>query len=88
MKKYLFFIFILMTKFSIAQNQNKNWYFGNGTDGVIFNAQNVPVKVSNKYPGVGFEGMAVACAGFWVATPCSPCFPPIAPGSWRRSACR
>ena len=66
MKKYLFFIFILLTKISIAQNQNKNWYFGNGTDGMVFNAQNVPVKVNNKYPGVGFEGIAVAsdpCSG-------------------------
>ncbi len=42
-----------------AQNENKNWYFGDGTDGVIFDVNNNPVKVSNKYPGVGFEGMVV-----------------------------
>ena len=64
MKKIL--IFILLLKFSYAQNQNRNWYFGNGTDGIIFDSQNAPVKVNNKYPGVGFEGMAVAsdpCSG-------------------------
>ncbi|MFT3703684.1 MAG: gliding motility-associated C-terminal domain-containing protein [Agriterribacter sp.] len=41
-----------------SQNEIKNWYFGTGTDGIVFN-NNVPVKVSDKYPGVGFEGMIV-----------------------------
>lgn len=65
-KNFLLFIFIFLSEFAVSQNQNKNWYFGNGTDGMIFNTQNVPVKVSNKYPGVGFEGIAVAsdpCSG-------------------------
>ncbi len=37
----------------------KNWYFGAGTDGIIFDAGNIPYKVSNKYNGVGFEGIVV-----------------------------
>jgi hypothetical protein len=37
----------------------KNWYFGNGTDGFIFDLGNIPYKVSNKMTGVGFEGMVV-----------------------------
>jgi hypothetical protein len=34
----------------------KNWYFGMGTDGIVFDVNNIPYKVSNKMSGVGFEG--------------------------------
>jgi hypothetical protein len=37
----------------------KNWYFGAGTDGFVFDPSNIPYKVSNKYNGVGFEGIVV-----------------------------
>ena len=50
-------LFIL--NISFAQNENKNWYFGDGTDGIIFDANNNPIKVSNKFPSVGYEGMVV-----------------------------
>lgn len=43
---------------SFAQNELKNWYFGTGTDGLVF-TNNIPQKVSNKLSGVGFEGMIV-----------------------------
>ncbi len=42
---------------SYSQHENKNWYFGNGTDGIVFDANNNPVKVNNKYYGVGEEGI-------------------------------
>lgn len=41
-----------------SQQESRNWYFGSGTDGLVFNG-GVPVKVSNKFPGAGFEGMIV-----------------------------
>lgn len=66
MKQLFTFLLLFIITFSFAQHQDKNWYFGDGTDGIIFDAQNTPVKVSNKYPGVGFEGLAVAndpCSG-------------------------
>jgi hypothetical protein len=34
----------------------KNWYFGVGTDGIVFDVNNIPYKVSNKMGGVGYEG--------------------------------
>ncbi|MEY3444863.1 MAG: hypothetical protein RLZZ519_3144, partial [Bacteroidota bacterium] len=37
----------------------KNWYFGYGTDGIIFDINNIPYKVSNKMNNVGFEGIVV-----------------------------
>lgn len=37
----------------------KNWYFGYGTDGIIFDINNIPFKVSNKMANVGFEGIVV-----------------------------
>lgn len=62
MKKIIpyFVILLFFLNFKlIAQHQDKNWYFGDGTDGIIFDVNNIPVKVTNKYPGVGFEGMVV-----------------------------
>jgi Secretion system C-terminal sorting domain len=37
----------------------KNWYFGYGTDGFIFDGSNIPYKVSNKLTNIGFEGIVV-----------------------------
>ncbi|BAV06199.1 gliding motility-associated C-terminal domain-containing protein [Filimonas lacunae] len=54
----LLLIAITIALHSHAQIENNNWYFGNGTDGIIFTSTG-PQKVSNKYPGVGFEGMVV-----------------------------
>jgi gliding motility-associated-like protein len=51
-----FFVFLFFNAYS--QNELKNWYFGNGTDGLVFN-NNIPQKVSNKSFGVGFEGIIV-----------------------------
>jgi gliding motility-associated-like protein len=57
------FLFILNFIFSLphcfGQKERKNWYFGTGTDGIIFDNKNNPIKVSNKYAGVGYEGMIV-----------------------------
>ncbi len=55
---------LLLLSMSVAWSQipgleGKNWYFGTGTDGFVFDAGNVPYKVSNKMNGVGFEGMVV-----------------------------
>lgn len=42
-----------------SQTEYKNWYFGYGTDGLIFDQNNIPYKVSDKAFQVGFEGMIV-----------------------------
>jgi hypothetical protein len=58
----LFLLFLLSVQFGWSQIpglEGKNWYFGTGTDGFIFDAGNVPYKVANKMSGVGFEGMVV-----------------------------
>jgi len=52
----LLYFFLPLKAF--CQNENKNWYFGTGTDGLIF-INNIPQKVSNKYNWVGYEGMIV-----------------------------
>ena len=61
--KKIVFLFILNFIFSVSpcfgQKERKNWYFGTGTDGIIFDNKNNPIKVSNKYAGVGYEGMVV-----------------------------
>lgn len=59
------FIFILfnLSISAFAQHENKNWYFGTGSDGIIFN-NNIPTKVTNKYPGIGFEGIVVVSDPF------------------------
>ncbi len=49
-------ILVIFISPCFAQKENKNWYFGSGTDGIVFDASNNPVKVSNKYPGLGYEG--------------------------------
>lgn len=54
---------LIILFFTVIQAQaqvDKYWYFGNGTDGLIFNSSG-PVKVSNKYSGVGYEGVTVIC---------------------------
>ncbi len=61
-KKIIFLIYLVSSIIyfdAFGQHQDRNWYFGNGTDGIIFNSANVPVKVSNKYPNMGFEGICV-----------------------------
>jgi hypothetical protein len=66
MRILILFIFSIFSTYCFSQRQDKYWYFGLGTDGIVFNNQNVPIKVNNKYPGVGFEGNAVAsdpCTG-------------------------
>jgi gliding motility-associated-like protein len=62
MHKILLFFFITTISFQpylSAQIENNNWYFGTGTDGILFDLNNKPQKVSNKMSGVGFEGMIV-----------------------------
>jgi len=56
MKQPLFVICILLSGWVFAQNEKKNWYFGTGTDGIVFDGNNNPVKVNNKFPGLGTEG--------------------------------
>jgi gliding motility-associated-like protein len=66
MKVFKIILVFFLPTFLLAQNQDKNWYFGTGTDGIVFNNQNQLVKVNNKFPGVGFEGNATAsdpCTG-------------------------
>ncbi len=58
MRAFLLTISILFCLNAFSQNELKNWYFGTGTDGLVFN-NNIPQKVSNKLSGVGFEGMIV-----------------------------
>jgi gliding motility-associated-like protein len=58
MRYFLLTIFIFLGCNAFSQNELKNWYFGTGTDGLVF-TNNVPQKVSNKLSGVGFEGMIV-----------------------------
>ncbi len=47
---FLYTILSLIPIVSFAQHENKNWYFGDGPDGIVFDSNNNPVKVSNKYP--------------------------------------
>lgn len=58
------FFYQLFFMNSFAQKENKNWYFGTGTDGIVFDVNNNPVKVTNKYPNVGYEGMVVVSDPF------------------------
>jgi gliding motility-associated-like protein len=62
MKYLILFVFIFIINFTLsAQHEDKNWYFGTGTDGIIFDINNNPIKVSNKYSSgnFGFEGIIV-----------------------------
>ncbi len=58
----LFFLLLSVGQFCYSQIpglEAKNWYFGYGTDGIIFDINNIPYKVSNKMNNVGFEGIVV-----------------------------
>ncbi len=58
--------FLFFTIHGFSQKQDKYWYFGTGTDGIFFDNQNQPIKLSNKHLTAGFEGCAVAtdpCTG-------------------------
>lgn len=66
MKYALIIILLLSTKNTFSQMQDRYWYFGRGTDGIFFDNQNLPVKLTNKRPSIGFEGNGVGtdpCTG-------------------------
>src|SRR3954463_7942166 len=59
LRKIILLLLLIISKLASAQHQDRYWYFGAGTDGIEFDKNNNPVKVSDKYSGVGFEGIAV-----------------------------
>lgn len=64
MKRHLAVLLSLLLSVQLVHGQipgleAKNWYFGTGVDGFVFDPGNIPYKVNNKMSGVGFEGMVV-----------------------------